>query len=113
MRLRQSWLLVGLLSPVVAATAGCGEEDKGPEPPDPFVDVPKETQPTLDDGHWGLAQRGVAIDAEDIGIIQESESPAGVSVAARAPAGGAMRRSASIAARRSSTASMESWRDWL
>ena len=82
MRLRQSWLLVGLLSPVVAATAGCGEEDKGPEPPDPFVDVPKETQPTLDDGHWGLAQRGVAIDAEDIGIIQESESPAGVSVAA-------------------------------
>jgi hypothetical protein len=60
--------------------AGCGEEDTGPSPPNPYADVPSERATTLDDGHWAVAQRGVAIDAEDIGIIQEVESSAGVAV---------------------------------
>ena len=52
-----------------------------PEPPDPLADVPPDIEPTLADGHWDVAQRGVAIDAEDFAIVQKEESPAGLSTA--------------------------------
>ena len=80
MSLRSAWFLSGWVAAGLLVGAGCGEEDTGPSPPNPYADVPSERAPTLDDGHWTVAQRGVAIDAEDIGIIQEVESSAGVAV---------------------------------
>ena len=67
----------------MAGLAGCGEAEikqVAPEPPNPLADVPEDIVPTLDDGHWSLEQRAVAIDGEDFAVIQKDESPAGVSI---------------------------------
>jgi hypothetical protein len=63
--------------------AGCGEPETkqvAPTPPDPLADVPADVDPTLDDGNWSIDQRGIAIDAEDFAVIQQEESPAGISI---------------------------------
>lgn len=68
--------LLGILA--LSACWGCEEETKDPEPP-PLV-LPDDPDPTYDDGHWAVEQRGVALDTEDIPIIVESGN-AGLSTA--------------------------------
>lgn len=49
--------------------AACGDEaDPGPEPP---VEVlPEAPEPEYTDGHWAKAQRGIALDEDDLPVIQ-------------------------------------------
>ena len=64
---------------LAAGLIGCGDTKKqatGPQPPDPLGDVPADFEPTLEEGNWTVEQRGIAIDAEDLAVIQTQENPA-------------------------------------
>lgn len=70
-----------LLSSLLALTAaGCGE-DPVPEQPvqEPLPDVPALTPD--DPGHLAVAQRGVALDGDDLAVITGTEQPVGVTAA--------------------------------
>jgi len=78
-RSRAAFLLGGAF---VAGLGACGEQEVkqvAATPPDPLADVPADTVPELDDGHWRFEQRAIPLDTEDFAVLQAEEGAAGVS----------------------------------
>lgn len=73
------WWAAFMVVAASLAAAGCDEPPKGPEPP--VDELPADLDPVYGDGHWSKAQRGIAIDEEDMAVIRPDESTVGISTA--------------------------------
>ena len=76
MRLR-TWAAVAIFA---TSSFGCGEEEPTIKP-EPKV-LPTFDEPVYSTGNWAQEQRGIAIDSDDLAVIQTGDQPVGISTTA-------------------------------